>query len=187
MMKRFFNYLQKRFNVVIFWGLPDNDGPVGEITAHGVEKVFMQGCSAAMGDRRGECPYPEHSLHRHWYTRGFAYMARFKRALEAEELLKVERLRADRLEANFKSLSRQYDEREQEMSDQIMAVENARVMAERNGEIVKDSARQLVWDLVHYCEPPEVDFENERNAWARAKEFIEPLRAAAERGRYARG
>lgn len=52
-----------------------------------IEKWFMQGCTAAM--RAGatldpEIPYEKDTTARHWFTRGYAYMARLKRAFEAE-------------------------------------------------------------------------------------------------------
>ena len=31
-----------------------------------------------------DCPYPEGSLSRHWWTRGFSYTARLLRAIRAE-------------------------------------------------------------------------------------------------------
>lgn len=102
-LRKFADFLQRRFQVVILWGLRDDGPPPGEMTCHEIEAVFSDGCATAVNDehtgRKNDCPYADGTLARHWWTRGYAHYCRTFRALKAEELLKVETARATDLEA----------------------------------------------------------------------------------------
>lgn len=53
-----------------------------------LDDIFLNGSSAAVvDDSEGtatRCPYPEDSVERHWWTRGYSYRYRILRALKAE-------------------------------------------------------------------------------------------------------
>lgn len=140
MMEKFFNWLQRRFQIVIMWGLNDAGAAIGEMTCDEIEKVFSDGCATAVNDehtgRQNECPHPEGSLARHWWTRGYSYYWRTFRALRAEGLLEVER------------------------------------KAATNAELQTASARQLIFDLIKFCEPKACGFQDEREAWQRAHVMV---------------
>jgi len=92
---RFLDWLQRRFQVVIMWGLSDAGAVMGEATNDEIEKVFSDGCATAVNDehtgRQNPCPHPSGTLAHHWWTRGYAYYWRTFRALRAEGLLEVEK------------------------------------------------------------------------------------------------
>ena len=56
---------------------------IDQHTADQIEQWFTDGKLAGELELR-ECPHPEGSLARHWWTRGSAYSARLLRAIRAE-------------------------------------------------------------------------------------------------------